>query len=71
MGMLAIACGALIVLFGLLTTRHAPSDAQFGTEITCLVGGLVLIFIGVALRRMDRLARRLDAAARDEARPDS
>ena len=70
MGMLAIACGALIVLFGLLTTRHAPSDAQFGTEITCLVGGLVLIFIGVALRRMDRLARRLDEVARGPARPD-
>ena len=60
MGLLAIACGALIVVFGLLTTRHAPTDAQFGTEIVCLVGGLVLIFIGVLLRRLDRLARRLD-----------
>lgn len=67
MGVLAIACGALIVAFGLLTTRHAPTDAQFGVEITCLVGGLVLIFIGVALRRLDQLARRLDAAARPDA----
>jgi hypothetical protein len=66
-GVLAIACGALIVAFGLLTTRHAPTDAQFGVEITCLVGGLVLIFIGVALRRLDRLARRLDGAARPDA----
>ncbi len=57
MGALAVACGAMIVAFGLLTTRHAPNDAQFGTEITCLVGGLVLIFLGVALRRLDRLAR--------------
>ena len=62
MGLLAIACGALIVVFGLLTTRHAPTDAQFGTEIVCLVGGLVLIFIGVLLRRLDRLARRLEGA---------
>ena len=71
MGMLAVACGALIVAFGLLTTRHAPTDAQFGTEITCLVGGLVLIFLGVALRRMDRLARSLDEAARDPGPPDA
>ena len=64
MGLLAVACGALIVAFGLLTTRHAPNDAQFGTEITCLVGGLVLIFLGLTLRRLDRLAREIGTAAR-------
>lgn len=69
MAWLAIACGALIVAFGLLTTRHAPTDAQFGTEIVCLVGGLVLIFLGVLLRRLDGLARRLDRV--DPARPDA
>ena len=67
MGTLAIACGALIVLFGLLTTRHAPSDAQFGVEITCLVGGLVLIVLGVVLRRLDGIAHRLDASGRHDA----
>ena len=61
MGLLAIVCGALIGAFGLVTTRHAPTDAQFGTEIVCLVGGLLLIFIGVLLRRLDRIAQRLDA----------
>ncbi len=66
MAILAILCGILIVAFGLLTTRHAPTDAQFGTEITCLVGGLVLIFIGVLLGRLGRLARRLDTAERDD-----
>ena len=65
MGLLAIASGALIVLFGLLTTRHAPTDAQFGVEITCLVGGLVLIFVGVALRRLDRVVRRLEGRVGD------
>ena len=62
MAVLAGICGALIVLFGLLTApRHAPTDAQFGVEVTCLVGGLVLIFLGVLLGRLDRLGRRVDA----------
>ncbi len=65
MGALAVACGVLIVAFGVLATRRAPTDAQFGTEITCLVGGLVLIFLGVTLRRLDRLARAIgDPASR-------
>ena len=63
MAILAALCGVMIVAFGLLTTRHAPTDAQFGVEITCLVGGLVLIFLGMVLARLTRLARRLDAAA--------
>lgn len=62
MAILALACGVLIVVFGLVTTRHAPSDAQFGVEVTCLVGGLVLIFLGVLLGRLERLQRRLDDA---------
>ena len=60
MAILAALCGAMIVAFGLLTTRAAPTDAQFGTEVTCLVGGLVLIFLGVVLARLGRLARRLE-----------
>ncbi len=60
MAILAGLCGALIVAFGLLTTRHAPTDAQFGVEVTCLVGGLVLIFLGILLGRVGRLSRRLD-----------
>ena len=61
MGILAATCGVLIVAFGRLTTRRAPTDAQFGVEVTCLVGGLVLIFLGVLLGRVGRLGRRLDA----------
>ncbi len=65
MAVLAGICGALIVLFGLLTApRHAPTDAQFGVEVTCLVGGLVLIFLGVLLGRLDRLGRRVEAMRR-------
>lgn len=63
MAVLAAVCGVMIVVFGVITTRHAPTDAQFGVEVTCLVGGLVLIFIGVLLGRLGRLARRLDASA--------
>lgn len=64
MAALAAVCGALIGLFGVLTTRRAPSDAQFGIEITCLLGGLVLIFLGVLLARVDRLGRRIDGIER-------
>ncbi len=70
MAALAAVCGVLIVVFGLLTTRHAPSDAQFGVEVTCLVGGLVLIFLGVLLARLQRLDRRLPAARETEDRGD-
>lgn len=69
MAILAAVCGVLIVAFGLLTTRHAPTDAQLGIEVTCLVGGLVLIFLGVLLGRLGGLVRRLDARARDAGGP--
>jgi hypothetical protein len=70
MAILAGLCGVLIVAFGLLTTRHAPTDAQFGVEVTCLVGGLVLIFLAVLLGRLGRLSRRLEGALADvEAAP--
>ncbi len=65
MAILAGLCGVLIVVFGLLTTRHSPTDAQFGVEVTCLVGGLVLIFLGVLLGRVGRLSRLLDRAITD------
>lgn len=65
MATLAAVCGVLIVAFGLVTTRHAPNDAQFGVEVTCLVGGLVLIFLGVLLAQLGRLSRRVDQLARD------
>lgn len=64
MAILAALCGMMIVAFGLLTTRPGPTDAQFGIEITCLVGGLVLIFLGVVLTRLARLARRLEPPAK-------
>ncbi len=63
MAVLAAVCGVMIVVFGVITTRHSPTDAQFGVEVTCLVGGLVLIFLGVLLGRLGQLAGRIDAAA--------
>ncbi len=65
MAILAGLCGVLIVAFGLLTTRHSPTDAQFGVEVTCLIGGLLLIFLGVLLGRVRRLTRTLDRAISD------
>ncbi|MGI3904071.1 MAG: hypothetical protein ACRYGP_23225 [Janthinobacterium lividum] len=65
MAILAGLCGVLIVVFGLLTTRHSPTDAQFGVEVTCLVGGLVLIFLGVLLGHVRRLSRVLERAITD------
>lgn len=69
MGILSGVCGVLIVVFGLFTTRHSPNDAQFGTEVTCLVGGLVLVFLGVLLSRLDRLGRRIDGGSDDRSPP--
>ncbi len=63
MAALAAVCGVMIVLFGLVTTRHAPSDAQFGIEVTSFVGGLVLCFLAVVLARLDRLRRMFDGLA--------
>jgi hypothetical protein len=58
---LAAVCGVLIVIFGLLTTRSVPSDAQFAVEVTTFVGGLVLCFLAVVLGRLAGLSRKLDA----------
>ena len=65
MAALAAVCGVLIVLFGFVTTRKTPTDAQFGIEVTSFVGGLVLIFVAVLLARIDRLARTIDRHARE------
>jgi hypothetical protein len=80
MAALAAVCGVMIVLFGLVTTRRAPSDAQFGIEVTSFVGGLVLCFLAVVLARLGRLGRKYDGfaarsdnglAARSETRADA
>lgn len=60
MAPLAFLCGVLIVLYGLTTTRHAPSDAQLAIELVCFVGGLVLCFLAVVLARLGALGRKLD-----------
>ena len=61
MTFLAAACGILIVVLGLLGAGRTPTDAQSMTEITCLVGGLILCFIAVVLARLAALGKRLDA----------
>ncbi len=58
---LAAVCGVLIVLFGILFTKKAPNDAQFGIEVTAVVGGLLLCFLAVVLSRLKSLDRKLDA----------
>ncbi len=58
---LAAVCGVLIVLFGILFTKKAPNDAQFGIEVTAVVGGLLLCFLAVVLSRLKGLDRKLDA----------
>ena len=62
MNILAAVCGVIIVLLGFWSTGTQPSDAQLGTEITCLVGGLILCFLAVVLSRLANLQRQLDAA---------
>ena len=72
MAALAAVCGVMIVLFGLVTMRRAPSDVQFGIEVTSFVGGLVLCFLAVVLARLGRLGRQFDGlAARSESRADA
>ncbi len=63
MAPLAAICGVMIVLYGLIMTHHAPTDAQLGLEVTCFVGGLVLCFLSVVLARIAKLMQKLDAAA--------
>ncbi len=58
---LAAICGILIVTFGILFTKKAPNDAQFGVEVTAVVGGLLLFFIAVVLSRLKGLDRKLEA----------
>ena len=58
---LAAVCGVLIVIFGITFTKTTPNDAQFGIEVTAVVGGLLLCFIAVVLSRLKTLDRKLDA----------
>ena len=57
---LAAVCGVLIVLFSIVFTKKAPNDAQFGIEVTAVVGGLILCFMAVVLSRLKSLDRKLD-----------
>ena len=58
---LAAICGVLIVTFGIVFTKRGPNDAQFGTEVTAVVGGLLLFFIAIVLSRLKTLDRKLEA----------
>ena len=60
MTILAAVCGVLIVLLGFWSTGKSPSDWQFGIQVTCLVGGLILCFLAVVLSRLSVIAKRLD-----------
>ena len=61
MAALAALCGVFIVVFGLVATGRAPSEAQLGLEVTSFVGGLVLCFIAVVLARLKALERKMGA----------
>ena len=61
MTVLAAVCGVLIVCFGILFTGKAPTDAQFGIEVTAVVGGLLLCFLAVVLSRLKSLDRKIEA----------
>ena len=63
---LAAVCGILIVTFGIVFTKKAPNDAQFGVEVTAVVGGLLLFFIAVVLSRLKTLDRKLEALRFDQ-----
>ena len=63
---LAAVCGVLIVLFGIAFTKKAPNDAQFGIEVTAVVGGLLLCFIAVVLSRLKSLDRKLDVVRAEQ-----
>jgi hypothetical protein len=58
---MAAACGVIIVLLGLFSAGRSPTELQSATEVSCLIGGLVLCFIAVVLARLAALDRRLDA----------
>lgn len=59
MAALAALCGVLIVLFGVVATGRAPSEAQLAMEVTSFVGGLVLCFLAVVLARLKGLERKM------------
>jgi drug/metabolite transporter (DMT)-like permease len=65
MAALAALCGVLIVVFGLVTTGRAPSEAQIAIEVTSIVGGLVLCFLAVVLAKLYTLDRKMDARPPD------
>ena len=66
MTVLAAVCGVLIVIFGIVFTKKAPNDAQFGIEVTAVVGGLLLCFIAVVLSRLKSLDRKLETLRLEE-----
>jgi hypothetical protein len=61
MAALAALCGVLIVVFGVVATGRAPSEAQLGLEVTSFIGGLVLCFLAVVLARLKALERKIGA----------
>ena len=69
MAALAVVCGVLIALFGLIATGRSPSEAQLAIEITCFVGALVLCFLAVVLARLKALDRKLDGQSSSQGEP--
>ena len=70
MAALAGVCGVFIVVFGLIATGRAPTEAQLGLEVTSFVGGLVLCFMAVVLARLKALERKMSAYPPPGAEPD-
>ena len=66
MTILAAVCGVLIVTFGIVFTKKAPNDPEFGIGDTAVMGGLLLCFIAVVLSRLKGLDRKLDALRLEE-----
>lgn len=60
MTFMAVACGMLIIVFGFWSTGLRPTEGESTIQITCLVGGLILCFLGVVLARLNALATRMD-----------
>lgn len=60
MTFMAVACGLLMIVFGFLSTGLRPTEGESAIQITCLVGGLILCFIGVVLARLNAMAVRME-----------
>ena len=60
MTVMAVACGMLMIVFGFWSTGLRPTEGESAIQITCLIGGLILCFLGVVLSRLNAIATRMD-----------